>query len=89
MDQLPTLTPRMKRTLTRAGELARARGHAYLGTEHILLALLEDPDGIAGAVIHRLGYASAVHDEVVRLIEAEGYARPSEPLRPSSDIPEH
>ena len=71
----PVLTPRMKHTLTRAGELARDRGHGYLGTEHMLLALLDDPRGIAGGMIHRLGYAAAIRDEVIRIIESDGYSR--------------
>jgi ATP-dependent Clp protease ATP-binding subunit ClpA len=74
-DRTPPLTPRMQRTLERAGDFARARHHDYLGTEHMLLAILEDPEGIAGGVIHRLGFAMAIHDEVVRLIESDGYAR--------------
>ncbi len=74
-DRTPALTPRMERTLERAGDLARARRHDYLGTEHILLAILEDSAGIAGGVIHRLGFAAAIHDEVIRLIESDGYAR--------------
>jgi ATP-dependent Clp protease ATP-binding subunit ClpC len=64
----------MRRTLAQASQLARARGHDYLGTEHMLLALLEDPNGIAGGVIHRLGYADAIRDEVVRIIESPGYS---------------
>jgi ATP-dependent Clp protease ATP-binding subunit ClpC len=73
-EQPVPLTPRMKETLTRAGRLARARGHDYLGTEHVILALLDDPAGIAGGVIHRLGYAGAIRDEVIRIIESDGYA---------------
>lgn len=69
------LTPRMKRTLTRARQLARARGHDYLGTEHILLALLDDPAGIAGGVLARLGNAAAIRNEVIEIMEGDGYAR--------------
>ena len=74
MENTPTLTPRMKRTLRRAAELARARGHGYLGTEHLILALLDDPHGIAGAVMERLGYADAVRAEVTRIVESDGYS---------------
>lgn len=76
-EQPVTLTPRMKHTLKRAGQLARARGHGYLGTEHVILALLDDPAGIAGGVVHRLGYAAAIRDEVIRIIESDGYASSS------------
>jgi ATP-dependent Clp protease ATP-binding subunit ClpC len=78
-DAPVTLTPRMKHTLTRAGQLALERGHGYLGTEHMILALLDDPAGIAGGVIHRLGYATAVRDEVLRIIESDGYASSAGP----------
>lgn len=73
IDDTPALTPRMKRTMWRAGALARARGHDYLGTEHLILALIDDPSGIAGGVMHRLECAAAVRDEVIRIIESDGY----------------
>jgi ATP-dependent Clp protease ATP-binding subunit ClpC len=84
-DNIPALTPRMDHTLNRAGQLARGRGHDYLGTEHMILALLEDPDGIAGGVMHRLGYASAIRDEVVRIMGSDGYA--GRPRGPSDSAP--
>ena len=76
-DESSTLTPRMKHTMRRAGELARARGHDYVGTEHVILALIEDPNGIAGGVMHRLACAATVRDEVIRIIESDGYSRRS------------
>jgi ATP-dependent Clp protease ATP-binding subunit ClpC len=78
-EQPVTLTPRMKHTLARAGQLAHERGHGYLGTEHMILALLDDPRGIAGGVIHRLGYAAAIRDEVIRIIESDGYSSTAGP----------
>jgi ATP-dependent Clp protease ATP-binding subunit ClpC len=75
-EDTPALTPRMKHTMSHAGELARARGHDYLGTEHLILALIEDSDGIAGLVMKRLGCAAAVRDEVIRIIESDSYSRP-------------
>ena len=72
-------TERVKNTLRRAAELSRARGHGYLGTEHLILALIDDPDGIAGGVMERLGCARAVRDEVVRIMDSDGY-----PARPPS-----
>jgi len=73
-EETPALTPRMKHTLSRAGALARVRGHDYLGTEHLILALIEDPGGIAGGVIHKLGCAAAIRDEVIQIIESDGYS---------------
>lgn len=81
----PALTPRMKHTMSRAVDLARARGHDYLGTEHLLLALIEDPDGIAGGVMHRLGCADSIRDEVIRIIASDGYSHPSAGLTGSPE----
>jgi ATP-dependent Clp protease ATP-binding subunit ClpC len=67
----------MQRTVSRSGELARAMGHDYLGTEHVILALIEDSDGIAGVVLHRLNCATAVRNEVLRIIESDSYSRRS------------
>jgi hypothetical protein len=50
----------------------------------MILALLEDQGGIAGGVMHRLGYATAIRDEIVRIIESDGYAgRPPGPTDPA------
>jgi ATP-dependent Clp protease ATP-binding subunit ClpC len=69
------LTPRMQATLRRATEIAEARSHNYVGTEHVLLALLDDPDGIAGGVLHRLQVAERARAEVERILSSAGYAR--------------
>src|SRR5918994_700925 len=74
IEDTPALAPRMKRTMWRAGELARARGHEHLGTEHLILALIDDPNGIAGGVMHRLECAAAIRDEVIRIIESDGHS---------------
>jgi ATP-dependent Clp protease ATP-binding subunit ClpC len=46
-------TPRMKRVLTRAKEDAKALNHTYIGTEHILLGLLAEVDGVAARVFQK------------------------------------
>lgn len=86
----PAFTPRLQRTMTRAAGLARARGHEYLGTEHVILALIDDPNGIAGRVLRQLGYADAVRAEVTRIIESDGYKTPRRRTKRigSSDIAE-
>ena len=53
-------TPRSERVLSHAKRIAREHGHDYVGTEHLLLALLAEPDGIAGQVLARLGVAEEV-----------------------------
>jgi hypothetical protein len=52
MEQIEglTLTPRLRRSLRAAAKAAHDRGHSFLGTEHVLLGLLAEPDGIAAQV---------------------------------------
>lgn len=50
-----TLTPRTKRVLEVAVEEARQMGHAYIGTEHLLLGLVREAEGIASEVLRNLG----------------------------------
>lgn len=47
-------TDRARRVVVRAQEEARALGHPSIGTEHLLLGLLDDPDGLAAAALRRL-----------------------------------
>lgn len=46
------LTRRSKQVLNLAEDIARRFGHNYVGTEHLLLALIEEQGGIAGQAIH-------------------------------------
>src|SRR6266849_3584673 len=56
-------TPRVKRVLSLAAKEARAFNHTYVGTEHILLGLLLEGDGVAARVLKNL----AVDIEKTRL----------------------
>jgi ATP-dependent Clp protease ATP-binding subunit ClpC len=47
-------TPRVKKVLALAGSEARALNHAYVGTEHILLGLLREGEGVAARVLRNL-----------------------------------
>ena len=51
----PTLTPRTKRVIEIAVEEARQMGHPYIGTEHLLLGLAREAEGIAAEVLRSLG----------------------------------
>jgi len=48
-------TPRAKKVLDLAVEEARAMGHNYIGTEHILLGLVKEGEGVAAQVLENLG----------------------------------
>ena len=51
----PTLTPRTKHVIELAVEEARQMGHHYIGTEHLLLGLVREDEGIAAEVLRSLG----------------------------------
>jgi chorismate mutase len=48
------ITPRVKKVLNRAAKEAKQLQHAYVGTEHILLGLLREGDGVAARVLNNL-----------------------------------
>jgi ATP-dependent Clp protease ATP-binding subunit ClpC len=48
-------TPRAKKVLELAVEEARLLGHSYIGSEHILLGLVREDEGIAGKILRTLG----------------------------------
>ena len=47
-------TPRVKKVLALAGKEAKALNHSYVGTEHILLGLLREGEGVAARVLRNL-----------------------------------
>ena len=53
-DQLPQ-APRARKVIEYAVEEARALNHDYVGTEHILLGLLRETEGVAAQVLMNLG----------------------------------
>ena len=68
MGQLP-FTPRAKKVIELALEEARALGHNYIGTEHLLLGLLRESEGVAAQVLMDLGVKlEDVREEVLRLL---------------------
>lgn len=68
-EPTPVRTPLATRCLERALTEALAMGHNYIGTEHLLLALFDDPEGLAAKILTDLGLeASAVKARVVALL---------------------
>jgi ATP-dependent Clp protease ATP-binding subunit ClpC len=68
MGKLPQ-TPRAKKVIEYAMEEARNLGHNYVGTEHILLGLLREQEGVAAQVLMNLGLKlEDVREEVLNLL---------------------
>lgn len=67
------LTPRSRDTLRTAEERAVELGHDYLGTEHLLLALLDDSEGVAGQVLQELGAIDAIRERILEVVTSSLY----------------
>ncbi|MFV1964065.1 MAG: ATP-dependent Clp protease ATP-binding subunit [Pirellulaceae bacterium] len=81
MGKLPQ-TPRAKKVIEYSMEEARNLNHNYVGTEHILLGLLREQEGVAAQVLMNLGLKlEEVREEVLNLLghglEGEGGERGS------------
>jgi ATP-dependent Clp protease ATP-binding subunit ClpC len=93
MGKLPQ-TPRAKKVIEYSMEEARNLNHNYVGTEHILLGLLREQEGVAAQVLMNLGLKlEEVREEVLNLLGhgiegAEGSERPGGlPGAPSGEAP--
>jgi ATP-dependent Clp protease ATP-binding subunit ClpC len=63
------LTPRAKKAIELAIEEARLMKHNYIGTEHILLGLMREGEGIAAGVLNSMGVkAEQVRAETLKML---------------------
>jgi len=66
-------TPRTKRVMELSFYEARNLGHNYIGTEHLLLGLLREGEGVAARVLMDLGIdLQRARDEVIKMLKEEG-----------------
>ncbi|MDP9420999.1 MAG: ATP-dependent Clp protease ATP-binding subunit [Actinomycetota bacterium] len=71
-------TPRAKKVLELSLREALQLGHNYIGTEHILLGLIREGEGVAAQVLVKLGAdLSRVRQQVIQLLS--GYSGPGSP----------
>jgi ATP-dependent Clp protease ATP-binding subunit ClpC len=69
------LTPRAKRVLELSVEEARFLGHNYVGTEHLLLGLIREGEGVAARVLLELGVdRKRVREEIMKSLARSGSA---------------
>jgi ATP-dependent Clp protease ATP-binding subunit ClpC len=65
-------TPRAKKVIEYSIEEARALNHNYVGTEHLLLGLVREVDGVAGQVLMNLGAScEALRSETLKLLDQQ------------------
>lgn len=75
-------TERARKVIVYAKEEARRFNHDYIGTEHLLLGLVREGEGVAAAVLQKLG----VDLETIRM-EVEKMVQPGPPTQVLGDIP--
>ena len=82
------LTPRAKRVIELAIDEARRLGHNYIGTEHLLLGLVREGEGIAAGVLESLGVnLDKVRHEVIRVLSQSSSVGPAQETKRSSKTP--
>ena len=82
------LTPRAKRVIELAIDEARRLGHNYIGTEHLLLGLVREGEGIAAGVLESLGVnLDKVRHEVIRVLSQSSSAGPTPEAKRASKTP--
>ena len=65
-------TPRVKKVLALAGKEAKALSHSYVGTEHILLGLLREGEGVAARVLKSLDVdIERTRNEILRELDPQ------------------
>ncbi|CAM3325337.1 ATP-dependent Clp protease, ATP-binding subunit ClpA [Nocardioides dubius] len=86
-------TPRAKKVLELSLREALQLGHSYIGTEHILLGLIREGEGVAAQVLQKLGAdLNRVRQQVIQLLsgfqgkEAASSGAPTQTDAPSSSL---
>jgi ATP-dependent Clp protease ATP-binding subunit ClpC len=81
-------TPRAKKVLELSVEEARRFNHSYIGTEHILLGLVKEGEGIAAKVLQDLKIdLEKIQAEVIRLLGDQGKPGPQASTSKKSQTP--
>ncbi len=82
-------TPRVKKVLALAGKEAKALNHSYVGTEHILLGLLREGEGVAARVLKSLDVdIERCRNEILSELDPNFSGEPEEAAGPQGGMPE-
>src|SRR5215469_10101101 len=83
-----SFTPRAKKVLELSLREALQLGHNYVGTEHILLGLIREGEGVAGQVLVKLGAdLSRVRQQVIQLLAGSRGNEPAAAGAPPETAP--
>ncbi len=88
MDRFDKFTDRARKVLTLAQDEAQRFNHNYIGTEHLLLGLVREGEGIAAGVLESLGVnLDKVRHEVIRVLSQSSSAAPAQESKRASKTP--
>lgn len=73
-------TPRAEEALRLSQEAAGELGHGYVGTEHLLLGLIREEDGIAHSVLMEAGLSDEMIVEIIKRVSVPAFPAAT-PLR--------
>ena len=85
MAGMERFTQRARRVLSLAHQEAERAHHNMIGTEHLLIALIEEDGGVAGRVLREMGLETERVREMVMRLTGEGKTPPGEKLELSAD----
>lgn len=74
---LELLTWRARDTIRQAAAYARDFDHDYVGTEHLLLAMIADEAGVGGGLLKHLGVVDLIRSRLHSLMASAEYRSPS------------
>jgi prophage maintenance system killer protein len=77
IDMFEKFSERARRVMVLAQEEARALNHNYIGTEHILLGMIQDGDGVGARALANLGISAPAVRAVVEETIGRGHDQPS------------
>lgn len=81
-------TPRAKRVIELSVDESRKLGHSYIGTEHILLALIREGEGVAARVLNNAGVSlNKARQQVLQLLGNDESTASSSPNASSAATP--
>ena len=88
MDRFDKFTDRARKVLTLAQDEAQRFNHNYIGTEHLLLGLVREGEGIAAGVLESLGVnLDKVRHQVIHVLSQSSSTAPAQETKRPSKTP--
>lgn len=81
-------TPRAKKVIELSVDESRKLGHSYIGTEHLLLALIREGEGVAARVLNNAGVSlNKARQQVLQLLGSSDHPQANTNAAPAANTP--